>query len=71
MEIRTKARQWGSSIAVILPKAFVDSKRIKPNDEVILEVRKNPLAGNFFGKFPIKNGKSVQEIKDEMRKGWH
>ena len=68
MEIKTKARKWGSSIAVILPKFIVDAKRISENDEIIIEIKKQPLAGDFFGKFPIK--KSGQQIKNEMRRGW-
>jgi len=69
MEIKTKARKWGSSIAVVLPKALVDAKKIRENDEIVLEVKKMPLAGEFFGKFPHWK-RPTQKIKDEMRAGW-
>lgn len=69
MEIKTKARKWGSSIAVVLPKAVVDAKKIRENDEIVLEVKKMPLAGEFFGKFPHWK-KPTQKIKDKMRAGW-
>ncbi len=70
MEVRTIAKKWGSSIGVILPKNVVEAKRIRENDELIIEIKKRPLAGELFGKFPRKSGKSAQQIKDEMRLGW-
>ena len=36
MEIKTKARKWGNSIAIILPKIVVENDNIKENDEVIV-----------------------------------
>jgi len=69
MELRTKTRKWGSSLAIILPKALVEKKKIKENDEIVVEIKKMPLAGEFFGKFPHWK-KPTQKIKDEMRVGW-
>jgi len=69
MEIKTKAKKWGSSLGVILPKSFVETNRIRENDEVIVEVRKQVLVKDLFG--VLKDWKRpTQEIKDEMRKGW-
>ena len=72
MEVKTIARKWGNSIAVILPKNLVETSRIRENDEVIVEVRKKKLlAGEMFGRFPEwKSKRSTQELKDEMRRGW-
>lgn len=70
MEITTRARKWGNSLAVILPKMLAEAEKIKENDELKLEIKKRPLAGELFGKFPRKTKKSAQEIKNEMRKGW-
>jgi len=70
MEIKTKARKWGNSIAIILPKIVVENDNIKENDEIVVEVNKKSLAENIFGKFPRSSKKTGQEIKDEMRKGW-
>lgn len=71
MELRTRARKWGNSIAVILPKIIVEAGKIRENDVIAVEIRKKPLAGEFFGKFPVKSKKTTQKIKDEMRKGWN
>ena len=70
MEVRTKARRWGSSLAVILPKAFVDARRINENDEIVIEVRKPLLVKDVFGILKGKIKRPTQEIKDEMRRGW-
>jgi len=70
MEVKTRARKWGSSLAVILPKAVVEARRIHENDSIIIEIKKRPLAGELFGKFPRKSKQTAQEIKDEARRGW-
>lgn len=69
MEIKTIARKWGNSLAIILPKSVVEEKSIREDDEIVIEVKSRPLVGEFFGKFPNWK-RSTQEIKDNMRKGW-
>lgn len=69
VEIETRTRKWGSSIGVVLPKEVVDEIGIKPNEKIVINIKKRPLAKEFFGKFPHW-GKSTQELKDEMRAGW-
>ena len=69
MEIKTKARKWGSSIAVILPKGLVDEAGIKPNETLVIDVKTGRKAKEFFG--ILKDWKrNTQEIKNEMKKGW-
>jgi len=69
MEIKTIAKRWGSSIGIIIPKKVVEENRIRENEEVIIDIKKRPLAKEFFGKYPNWK-RSTQEIKDEARKGW-
>ena len=69
MEVKTIARKWGNSIAVILPKNIVETNKIRENDEITIEVKKRVLAGEMFGKFPHWK-RSTQEIKDDARRGW-
>ena len=69
VETEVKTRKWGSSIGVVLPKALVEEAGIKPNEKIVIEIKKRPLAKEFFGKFPDW-GKPTQELKDEMRAGW-
>lgn len=69
VEIETKTKKWGSSIGVVLPKALVEDIGIKPNEPIIIDVKKRHKAKEFFGL--LKNWKrATQGIKDEMRKGW-
>lgn len=70
MEIKTKAKKWGSSIGIILPKSVVEVKRIKENDEIIVEVKKPVIGKDLFGKYPRTSEKSPQELKDKARAGW-
>jgi len=70
MEIETIAKRWGSSIGIILPKRVVDSRKIRENDKVIIEIKNKPLAKDFFGRFKGKFKKSTQELKDDARRGW-
>ena len=70
MEIKAKAKRWGSSIGIVLPKSIVESKKIRENDEVIIEIKKSVIAGEVFGRFAGRFKKSTQELKDDARKGW-
>ena len=69
-EIKTKAKRWGSSIGIIIPKEVVEAKKIRENDEIIIEIKNRPLAKEFFGIFKGQIKKSAQELKDEARRGW-
>ena len=70
MEIKVKAKKWGSSIGFILPKPVVDEKGIEEDDEIIIEVKQRPRAGELFGILKGKLNQSPQEIKNEMKEGW-
>ena len=70
MEIKTVARKWGNSLAVILPKSIIEKQKIKENEDIIIDVRKGVITGDFFGKFPRKSNKTAQEIKEEIKRGW-
>ena len=41
----------GNSIAVILPKIFVENNKIKEDEEVTLEIKNKPDLKELFGKF--------------------
>ncbi len=69
MEIKTKPRKWGNSLAIILPKIIVDSSKIKENQEITIEIKEKSKAREIFGILP-KWKKPTQQIKNEMRKGW-
>ena len=69
MEIEARTRKWGSSIGVVLPKEVVKEIGIKPDEKITIDIKKRPLAKEFFGL--LKDWKRpTQEIKDEIRAGW-
>ncbi|MBI2148898.1 AbrB/MazE/SpoVT family DNA-binding domain-containing protein [Candidatus Woesearchaeota archaeon] len=49
MAIQVKAKQWGNSIGIVIPKEVVDSLKIKPEEEILIQVEKkeNPLKELF------------------------
>lgn len=69
-EVRTVARKWGSSIAVVIPNNVVKRRKIRENEEIVIEIKRKPIAGEIFGLFPRKSKRGAQEIKNEMRAGW-
>jgi antitoxin component of MazEF toxin-antitoxin module len=52
MELTTKPRRWENSLAIILPKLFVESTEIRENEEITIEIKKKPTAKRIFGIFP-------------------
>jgi len=69
-KIKTFARKWGDSIAIIIPSEVVRERKIKPADEINIIIEKRTDMSDLFGKWKRKSKKSTQEIKDEARKGW-
>lgn len=67
-EIVVTARKWGNSVGITLPAETVDAEKIRPNDRLVLNVKKIMPIKNLFGTFKTK--KTAQQIKDEMRRGW-
>ena len=68
-EIEVTTKQWGSSIGIVIPKELVDDLGIKPNEKVIVEIKKGKKVKECFGLLKsLKRG--AQEMKDEARRGW-
>ena len=70
MEVKTRAKKWGSSLAVILPKMVVEASRIRENDDLVVEVKHPVLAPELFGKFPRRSRRTAQQLKEDARRGW-
>ena len=69
MAIQAKLKKWGNSMAIIVPNKIIEERRLKENDEIIVEVVKKADLSNVFG--IIKKRKmSGQEFKDMVREGW-
>jgi len=63
----TKTKQWGNSLAVIIPKDKADELKLKPNQEIIINIDKNAnILKEMFGS--IKFSKSAEELLKDARK---
>lgn len=61
-------RKWGNSIGITIPADIAEEEHIRPNDKVIIKVKKVVPIAELFGTFKTK--RSGQSLKDEMRAGW-
>lgn len=71
MEIQTKTRikEWGNSLGIIIPNEIVVKEDLQPQDEVIVTISKKRDLSDFFGKGTGKIT-DVQKEKNEARKLW-
>ena len=68
-QIEARARKWGDSIAVIIPKKIVQTERIMPNDKLVFSVEKHADLNDVFGS--LRDWKiNSQKTKEELRKEW-
>ncbi len=62
------ARKWGNSIGITIPFDVVEGEKIKPNDKIVVSVKKVPEIKELFG--TLKTKKSTDQIMKEIRTGW-
>jgi hypothetical protein len=73
VECDIKARKWGNSLGLVIPKDIVEKENIQENEDLhvlILKKKKNPLR-ETFGSMKNEWKMSGQEIKDILRKELH
>jgi len=66
MQVEVITRKWGNSIGVTLPKEIVEKEKIKPNDKIAIDIRKQTAlkVKDIFGKLRLK--KPVKQIMMEI-----
>ena len=72
-KVKVKAKHWGSSLGFIIPNDVAKEQKIREGDELEIEFKKVTDIERLFG---IAHGKrragfTTQQIKDELRAGWH
>jgi antitoxin component of MazEF toxin-antitoxin module len=72
-KVKVKAKQWGSSLGFIIPNEIVKEQKIREGDELEIELQKVADIEKLFGMARGKRqaGLTTQQIKDELRAGWH
>lgn len=69
MEFKTKAKEWGNSLGIIIPREIANKEHITANEEVIVEIKRKNALKEVFGS--LKGWKiNTQKLKDELRKEW-
>ena len=68
MALEVVVRRWGNSFGVVFPKDYVEEKNIRVNEKVMVEVVREADFKGVFGS--LKGGKSAQQFKDQVRRGW-
>ena len=69
-ELEIEVRKWGDSLAVIIPKHIVQQEGIRVHDNVHIKIEKETDFSDIFGLTRSKLQKTVQELKDDAKKGW-
>ena len=67
IEIESRARRWGNSLGITLPRAELEKEGITENDNLkVLIMKKDNTFKRTFGM--VKWKQSAQQIKDELRR---
>lgn len=73
MAVEVKTKKWGNSVGVVIPVDTAKSLDIKPDEEVIIEIRKkNNVLKDLFGaiKFKKQARELVKEARRELEGKW-
>lgn len=73
MPVAAKAKQWGNSIGVIIPKHLADDLHIKPGDEIVIDVeKKHNVLKELWGalKFDEPAEKIIKDLRGEWESKW-
>ncbi|MBI4116982.1 AbrB/MazE/SpoVT family DNA-binding domain-containing protein [Candidatus Pacearchaeota archaeon] len=70
-QIKARVRKWGNSFGIILPKDFMDSKKIGEGSEISVRIEPSNMmtVGDVLElakKFKLKRKGDTQKILDEI-----
>ena len=69
MAIEVTVKRWGNSMGVVIPAEAIDRLRIKPEEEIIIEIeKKGSVLKEMFGK--AKSKKSAKKMIEDFRNGF-
>ena len=69
IQTKTKIREWGNSLGVIIPREIIIREGLRANEQVVISINRKHTLEDFFGKGKGKI-KDAQKAKDEARKLW-
>ncbi len=73
MALQVKTRHWGNSIGIIIPSETVEKLKIKPDEDVIIEItKKEHILKELWGAFEFKKpGRLlIKEVRKDLESKW-
>ncbi|MBS3076508.1 AbrB/MazE/SpoVT family DNA-binding domain-containing protein [Candidatus Pacearchaeota archaeon] len=70
--IKTKVKQWGNSIGLVIPKEAAERMNLKLGEDLVIEIKRkeNPLRESF-GSLRFGDSKKIlKEVRKEMESKW-
>ena len=66
--IKCRTKQWGNSIGIILPKNVVEENKIKPHEEILIEIKgkSGNVLKELFGALPGLNVEDLKKARKEL-----
>lgn len=70
--IKTKVKQWGNSVGIVIPREAVDRMNLKLGESIIIDIkRKEGVLRELFGSMKFGNSrKLLKEIRKDMGSKW-
>lgn len=70
--IKTKVKQWGNSVGIVIPRESVDRMNLKLGESIIVDIkRKEGVLRELFGSMKFGNSrKLLKEIRKDMESKW-
>jgi bifunctional DNA-binding transcriptional regulator/antitoxin component of YhaV-PrlF toxin-antitoxin module len=66
---KARVRRWGSSLGIVIPNPAAKELKLKPGDEVLVDVRPTGDVFEAFGS--LRDWKvNPRKVKEEARRGW-
>lgn len=73
MAVEVKVKQWGNSSGIVIPKEIIEKLKIKPGEEVVIEIeKKSNVLKELFGalKFKESTDKILGEVRKDLEGKW-
>ena len=70
VEIEVETIRIGGSVGIIIPKEITERENIKVKENLIINIKKGKLAGEFFGLL-AEHKLPTDEIIKEVKRGWN
>ncbi len=70
--IKTKVKQWGNSVGIVIPREAVNRMNLKLGESIIVDIkRKEGVLRELFGSMKFGNSrKLLKEIRKDMESKW-